>query len=292
PMAATGRDRLPRRQSDTSREWCITEDADLGLRLFEHGYEAVYMPESYGKGLVPDSFSAYKTQRFRWAYGAVQILKHHWRQLSPGAKELTAGQKYHFITGWLPWFADAAHMVFGIAGILWSIGLMAFPKYFEFPPNVFMIPTLSVFAFKVGASLWLYEARVKCGFWDKVGAAVAGMALTHTVGRAMWLGIFTSGRPFVRTPKCENQPALMQAFLMAREELVLLVSLWGAALAIVMVFGHENRDAFMWSGLLVVQSLPYLAAFITALINVFPTIGFGKSKPEATDDAVGAGAGD
>ncbi|WP_434613138.1 glycosyltransferase family 2 protein [Azospirillum sp. B2RO_4] len=273
-------------------EWCITEDADLGLRLFEHGYEAVYMPESYGKGLVPDSFSAYKTQRFRWAYGAVQILKHHWRQLSPGAKELTTGQKYHFITGWLPWFADAAHMVFGIAGIIWSIGLMAFPKYFEFPPNVFMIPTLSVFAFKVGASLWLYEARVKCGFWDKVGAAVAGMALTHTVGRAMWLGIFTSGRPFVRTPKCENQPALMQAFLMAREELVLLVSLWGAALAIVMVFGHENRDAFMWSGLLVVQSLPYLAAFITALINVFPTIGFGKSKPEAADGAVGAGAGD
>ncbi|MBK4719727.1 glycosyltransferase [Azospirillum sp. YIM DDC1] len=270
-------------------EWCITEDADLGLRLFEHKYEAVYMPESYGKGLVPDSFSAYKTQRFRWAYGAVQILKHHWRDLLPGGPRLTAGQKYHFITGWLPWFADAAHMIFGIAGIIWSIGLLAFPKYFEFPPSVFMIPTLSVFAFKVGASLWLYEARVKCGFWDKVGAAIAGMALTHTVGRAMWLGMFTSGRPFVRTPKCENQPALMQAFLMAREEIALLLGLWGAALAIVLVFGHENRDAFMWSGLLVVQSLPYLSAFITALINAFPNIGLGKRRPEPTE-AAGAGA--
>ncbi len=260
-------------------EWCITEDADLGLRLFESRYEAVYMPESYGKGLVPDSFSAYKTQRFRWAYGAVQILKHHWRELLPRGKRLTAGQKYHFITGWLPWFADAAHMVFGVAGIVWSLGLLLFPKYFEFPPNAFMIPTLSVFAFKVAASLWLYEARVKCGFWDKVGAAIAGMALTHTVGRAMWLGMFTSGRPFVRTPKCENQPALMQAFLMAREELVLLFALWGAALAIVFVFGHENRDAFMWAGLLVVQSLPYLAALITALINVFPNLHFGHRRP-------------
>ena len=269
-------------------EWCITEDADLGLRLFEHGYEAVYMPESYGKGLVPDSFNAYKTQRFRWAYGAVQILKHHWRELMPGAKRLTAGQKYHFVTGWLPWFADAAHMIFGIAGIIWSLGLLLFPKYFEFPPNAFMIPTLSVFAFKVAASLWLYEARVKCGLWDKVGAAVAGMALTHTVGRAMWLGIFTSGRPFVRTPKCENQPALMQAFLMAREEIALLASLWLAALAIVMVFGHENRDAFMWSGLLVVQSLPYLAAFITALINAFPNLKLGKRPPQ--DIAVVEGA--
>jgi len=261
-------------------EWCITEDADLGLRLFEHGYEAVYMPESFGKGLVPDSFSAYKTQRFRWAYGAVQILKHHWRELAPRGKRLNAGQKYHFITGWLPWFADAAHMVFGVAGIIWSLGLLLFPKYFEFPPNAFMIPTLSVFAFKVAASLWLYEARVKCGFWDKVGAAVAGMALTHTVGRAMWLGMFTSGRPFVRTPKCEDKPALMAVFLMAQEEIALLVALWGAALAIVLVFGHENRDAFMWSGLLVVQSLPYLAALITSLINVFREFHFGHRRPQ------------
>jgi cellulose synthase/poly-beta-1,6-N-acetylglucosamine synthase-like glycosyltransferase/exo-beta-1,3-glucanase (GH17 family) len=255
-------------------EWCITEDAELGLRLFEAGYEAVYMSESYGKGLVPDSFQAYKTQRFRWAYGAVQILKHHWRELLPGAKKLTSGQKYHFITGWLPWFADAAHMVFGVAGIVWSLGLMAFPKYFEFPPTAFMIPTLSVFAFKVAAGLMLYEARIKCSLGDKLLAAVAGMALTHTVGRAVWQGMFTSGRPFVRTPKCEHQPAFMQALLMAREEIALMAGLWLAALAIVVIFGHQNRDAFMWSGLLVVQSLPYVAALATSLINAFPDLKF------------------
>ncbi len=261
-------------------EWCITEDAELGLRLFEAGYEAVYMPDSYGKGLVPDSFQAYKTQRFRWAYGAVQILKKHWRDLLPGATRLTAGQKYHFVTGWMPWFADAAHLVFGVAGVLWSIGLMAFPKYFEFPPTAFMIPTLSVFGFKIAASLWLYEARVRCGAWDKAGAAVAGMALTHTVGRAVWQGLFTSGRPFVRTPKCENQPAFMQALLMAREEIALMAALWGAALAIVLAFGHHNRDAFLWSGLLVVQSLPYLAALMTSLINAFPEIHL-RRRPSA-----------
>lgn len=255
-------------------EWCITEDAELGLRMFERGYEAVYMPESYGKGLVPDSFQAYKTQRFRWAYGAVQILKHHWKELLPGAKKLTSGQKYHFVTGWLPWFADAAHMVFGIAGVVWSLGLMAFPKYFEFPPTAFMIPTLSVFAFKVAAGLMLYEARIKCSLGDKLLAAVAGMALTHTVGRAVWQGLFTSGRPFVRTPKCENQPAFMQALLMAREEIALMAGLWAAALAIVVIFGHQNRDAFMWSGLLVVQSLPYVAALATSLINAFPDLKF------------------
>ncbi|MDT8282204.1 MAG: glycosyltransferase, partial [Gammaproteobacteria bacterium] len=44
-------------------EWCITEDAELGLRIFELGYKAVYIPETYGKGLMPDTFLSYKKQR-------------------------------------------------------------------------------------------------------------------------------------------------------------------------------------------------------------------------------------
>ena len=38
-------------------EWCITEDAELGLRIFEKGYEASYTPSSYGQGVMPDSFT-------------------------------------------------------------------------------------------------------------------------------------------------------------------------------------------------------------------------------------------
>ncbi len=62
-------------------EWCITEDAELGLRIFEAGYEANYVPGSYGRGLMPDTFIDFKKQRFRWAYGAMQILKSHARSL-------------------------------------------------------------------------------------------------------------------------------------------------------------------------------------------------------------------
>ncbi|MFA5041172.1 MAG: glycosyltransferase, partial [Bdellovibrionales bacterium] len=144
-------------------EWCICEDAELGLRLFENGYEAVYMNHSLGKGLMPDNFSAYKTQRFRWAYGAVQILKRHWHSLSEGSR-LTQGQRYHFISGWLPWFADAAHIVFALASLVWSVLLM-FGRV-EFPPTVFLVPTLSVFVFKIATALVLYQARVKCGWRD------------------------------------------------------------------------------------------------------------------------------
>ncbi|ACI97975.1 glycosyltransferase [Rhodospirillum centenum] len=266
-------------------EWCICEDAELGLRLFEQGYESVYMPDSFGQGLVPDSFAGYKTQRFRWAYGAVQIIKRHWREFLPGGKRLTFGQKYHFVTGWLPWFADAAHMAFVIGGVFWSAGLLLLPRYFELPPTVFLFPTLSVFFFKVICGLWLYEARVQCSLLDKISAAVAGMALTHTVGRAVWQGLFTQGRPFVRTPKCENQPALIQGFLNAKEEVYLMLGLWIAAAAVAWRIGGDNRDAYIWSLMLVVQSLPYIAALVVSCLNVLP-----KGR-DAADDALPAPAG-
>ena len=45
-------------------EWCITEDAELGLRVFELGYDATYLPDSYGRGVMPDTFIDFKKQRF------------------------------------------------------------------------------------------------------------------------------------------------------------------------------------------------------------------------------------
>ncbi|TNF38203.1 MAG: glycosyltransferase, partial [Gammaproteobacteria bacterium] len=80
-------------QSGRWSEWCITEDAELGLRIFELGFKAMYIPKSYGRGLIPDTFSSYKKQRSRWAYGAMQIMKHHAQQLFTRTKStLTFGQ--------------------------------------------------------------------------------------------------------------------------------------------------------------------------------------------------------
>ena len=44
-------------------EWCIAEDAELGLRLFRAGYEVVYARKSFGKGVMPDDFAAFRQQR-------------------------------------------------------------------------------------------------------------------------------------------------------------------------------------------------------------------------------------
>ena len=254
-------------------EGCICEDAELGLRFFEKGYESVYVNHDFGHGLTPDSFAAYKGQRFRWAYGAVQILRKHWGALwGSQATQLTRGQRFHFLTGWLPWFADALHLLFTFAGVLWTIGLVLSPKYFEFPMTAFLIPTLGMFLFKVTHALWLYQAKVQCTVWQRIGAAVAGMGLTHTIARAIFQGLFTKSKPFLRTPKGEDKPAFIKGLLMAWEETQMLILVWLAASAVLLRYGLENQEALIWVGLLLVQSIPYLAALVSSLVNSMPTL--------------------
>lgn len=253
-------------------EWCITEDAELGLRLFEAGYLAHYVQYSYGRGLMPDSFMAYRKQRYRWAYGAMQILKHHWRELLPLRRtSLDAGQRYHFLAGWLGWVADGLQLLFILAALTWSAGIVLLPQHFEPPLTLFMAATLSLFFFKVVKSLWLYGAKVRCGVINTVGAAIAGLALSHTVAKAVIAGIFTSKLPFQRTPKCEDQPAVIRGLIAAREEIVYLLLLWSAAMSVWAARGEFEPAARLWAVLLVVQSLPYLSALALSMINVLPT---------------------
>jgi len=252
-------------------EWCITEDAELGLRLFEAGYLAHYVQYSYGRGLMPDSFMAFRKQRYRWAYGAVQIMKRHWRELlSFRRTSLQTGQRYHFLAGWLGWVADGLQLLFILAALGWSAGIVLLPQYFEPPLTLFMAATLSLFFFKVVKSLWLYAARVRCGVLDTLGAAVAGLALSHTVAKAVIAGIFTSKLPFLRTPKCEDQPAIIRGLIAAREEIVYLLLLWGGAVAVWIARGEFEPAARLWAILLVVQSLPYVSALAMSMINVLP----------------------
>lgn len=255
-------------------EWCICEDSELGLRLFESGYEAIYMEYAFGKGLSPDSFSGYKRQRYRWAYGAMQILKGHWRNLLPGHGPLSAGQKFHFVTGWIPWFADALHLLFSFAALAWSFVLVAAPHKASFPLTTFLLPTVALFGFKLLHSFWLYTVRVPCDWKERIGAAIAGMSLTHSIARAVVTGLFTQNLPFHRTPKMENQTALLQGLMMAREESLILVALITAASAVLMFYGTDTQEALLWAGVLAIQAVPYLAALLTATASAVPKWNF------------------
>lgn len=64
-------------------EWCLTEDSEVSVRLRAAGYHGVYLGETYGRGLIPETFDDYKKQRFRWTAGPVQQLRRYWRLFLP-----------------------------------------------------------------------------------------------------------------------------------------------------------------------------------------------------------------
>jgi exo-beta-1,3-glucanase (GH17 family)/cellulose synthase/poly-beta-1,6-N-acetylglucosamine synthase-like glycosyltransferase len=274
------------------QEWCITEDAELGLMIFSRGHEGAYVPKSYGQGLMPDTFLDYKNQRFRWAYGAMQILRHHAGELLGLRKSrLSAGQRYHFIAGWLPWIADAINLIFNAAALCWSLA-MVMPLWSNIDPPliIFSALPLALFCFKVAKVVYLYRgAHIVATTKQTISAALAGLALSHTVARAVWLGLFTRGRPFLRTPKMERAAALTRAVRVAREETLLLISLWLAAWAVAEVNGSDTLDLLLWIIVLLVQSVPYLATLLISVISAFPGLSAdlvcGGKCPGAAQEA-------
>ncbi len=77
-------------------EWCLTEDSEIAVRLHALGYPGHYLIDSFGYGLIPETFEGYKQQRFRWTAGANQQIQKHWRLYLPWHSKgnLTLTQKF------------------------------------------------------------------------------------------------------------------------------------------------------------------------------------------------------
>lgn len=260
--------------------WCITEDAELGLRVLADGHRAVYVAKSYGRGLMPDNFVDFKKQRFRWAYGSVLIMRHHLScLLGLNKSKLDAGQRYHFIAGWLPWIADGFCLLLNLVALSYVI-MMAYQPYVYSPPEVVLsaIP-IGFFVFKLIKMLMLYRIRLKASFIQSVAAGFAGLAVSHTISRAMLAGLYTKNIGFFRTPKRAEQHKFFTALGDAREELLLAIALILAALFMSQRYDFYLLDTKLWVTLLLIQSIPYLSAVGVSLISAYARLPASIIKP-------------
>lgn len=264
-------------------EWCITEDAELGLRILEEGHRTAYIPRSYGRGVMPDNFLDYKKQRFRWAYGSVLILRHHMRYfLSLSRSKLTSGQRYHFVAGWLPWMADGLCLFFNIVALFYSVLMVMFPYVFNPPEVIMSLLPIGFFVFKLSKMMVLYRWRLRASIVQSLGAGLAGLSVSHTIARAMLAGLHDTGIGFFRTPKLAEGHSVWQAILDVREEALIGLALILAALTIGARDDAYLNDTKLWIALLLIQSVPYISAVAMSLISTFeklPTRLF-NDKPE------------
>ena len=265
----------------------IVEDTDLGLALLERGYTAHYTNHRYGHGLLPDTFDAYKRQRQRWAYGGWQLLGKHWRKLLPGAEGLSREQKREYGIGWLNWLgADSIGVVVALLNIVWVpfviVGNLGIPRWFHdlavigivaewfakigaVPDRILTLPILAAFTVAVAHFITLYRLRVRVSPGQMLGAVCAAMAVQWTVARAVGMGIVNESVPFLRTAKGggtrkgSDFPAFWEA--------VIAVLLLVAALTLVITNNKQVHEINIFAFVLVVQSLPFIAAVILATIE-------------------------
>src|SRR5499426_754949 len=242
----------------------IVEDCDLGLLVLEHGWQVHYTNRRYGHGLLPDTYEAFKKQRNRWAYGGLQIIRKHWRRLMPGARGLTSDQKREFALGWLNWLgAESIGVAVAILNLLWLPAILYFD--IAIPDKILTVPIIVAFVVSIAHFVTLYRLRVAIPVSQMIGAAFAAMSVQWTVARAVGLGLWKDSLPFRRTAKggATRRGPDFAAFW---EGILAALLLIGAVLVVFTNY-KQIRELNIFAGVLVIQSLPFLAAVCVALLE-------------------------
>src|SRR5580700_3431199 len=244
-------------------EWCITEDAEISLRLLRAGWHGLHVDQTWGRGIMPLTFEALKGQRYRWCFGGIQIIRMHWRSLMPGRKNkenhLTTGQRWAYLAGGVQWYGDLLGLVFFVFLLAGAVNLASGGGELFRKLTPFLLATVPVL---VGLGLVRAVALLRRGTgatWrDALGAFFIWQSTSLVVARASVLGLFARKAAFLRTPKTSERAKWWEALRANWAESTLAVfGLTGIGLAL--------------------ANVTRLAAPLLAAMLVFPTLGMAAA---------------
>jgi cellulose synthase/poly-beta-1,6-N-acetylglucosamine synthase-like glycosyltransferase len=195
-------------------EECVTEDAELTMRLLARGWKGKYLPEQYGAGLAPDLMSAVRSQQRRWAFGGVQMLRMNRRLLA--SQQLSFRQRWDFRLTGLFWF-DGLFLVgvtIAVAGLViasWFGNWLPFAAI-PAPAIVAVVPALFMLDGLVKIRAALKQMR-DVSYRDVLGVLTFWYAIKINDLRAAIRAALGAKMPFVRTPKISSRdPGRWDAF--------------------------------------------------------------------------------
>ena len=96
----------------------ITEDAETALELHARGYESAYVDKPMVAGLAPETFTAFISQRIRWAQGMMQIFLLKNPLFKSG---LSITQRLCYLNSSFFWFFPIARLMFYLAPVLYLV---------------------------------------------------------------------------------------------------------------------------------------------------------------------------
>ena len=244
-------------------EWCITEDAELSLRLLRAGWHGLHVDETFGRGIMPLTFEALKGQRYRWCFGGIQILRMHWRSMLPGrqttANRLSAGQRWAYLAGAAQWYGDLLGLLFFIFLLAGAANLATGGGQLFRKLTLFLVSAIPVMVLLgLVRAIALLRRGTGASWRDALGAFFMWQSTSLVVARASVLALFAKKAAFLRTPKTSEQTSWSQA----------LRSNW--AESILAVFGFAG----------IIASLTKVNQFSGPLLAgmlLFPTLGMAAA---------------
>ncbi|MDO7869099.1 glycosyltransferase family 2 protein [Nocardioides jiangxiensis] len=251
-------------------EWCITEDAELSLRLLRGGGRGIHIDQSFGHGIMPLTFEALKRQRYRWCFGGIQILRMHWRSLLPGrrtaANQLTMAQRWAYFVGGLQWFGDLASVLFTGFLLAGAIGLVTGHSIVVRQlSGLILLCLVALVVLGAVRSLALVRRTSGATWAEARGAFGLWLALGLTVARASAKGLVAREGAFLRTPKVRGELGWRHALRgNLTESGIALLCLAGAVVSL----GHGGATGIVIGVLLLVHALGYGLAPVNSLAAI------------------------
>jgi hypothetical protein len=160
--------------------------------------------------------------------------------------------------------AETLGVVVAILNLIW-VPIVAFADI-AIPDKILTLPIIAAFVVTLLHFLILYRLRVPVKWGQMLGAMIAAMSVQWTVARAVANGLITEHLPFARTSKggLSRMSIEFQAFWEAVIGVLLLV---GAAVLVVTNNSKQIREIYIFAGVLVLESLPFLSAVAIAVLE-------------------------
>ncbi len=244
-------------------EWCITEDAEMSLRLLRAGWSGQHVDQSWGHGIMPLTFEALKGQRYRWCFGGIQLLRMHWRSMIPGRRSqqnhLSNGQRWAYLAGAVQWYGDLLGLLFLIFLLAGAFNLATGGGQLFRKLSLFLVGIVPVMVLLgLVRAVALLRRGTGASWRDAFGAFFIWQSTSLVVARASVLALFARKAAFLRTPKTSEQTRWWEALRSNWAESTLaLLGFAGIAAALTKA---TQLSGPLLAGLLLVPTLGMAAA--------------------------------
>ena len=174
--------------------------------MLRDGWSGLYIPRCFGRGVVPPSFEGMLTQRHRWCFGGMQIMRLHWRSLMPWDRSpdnhLTAAQRRDYLMASVGWFRDVLMLAFSLL-LLVITGLLATGSGFAVSPmdGARSLLPLSLIIIVTISMLWTLRIWTTMSFRRALLSLVISLSVTWVVALGCLEGIARRDAVFLRTSK-------------------------------------------------------------------------------------------